>query len=515
MRTSIRLLTLLLICTFPAANLLAQDSPTFTYDIDVTQNADTFNVSLLLDRGLHKGKTIVYQFASTAPGTYQTMNIGRLVSDFQAFDSRGKALAVTHPEVNQFVIAQPHKVKRIQYKVAETFDTKLPEYPIYLMCGSSIERDHTLINAHTVMGYFEGYQKSKMMVRVIGPAAWTTGSAMNKIGAYYSADDFDHAVDSPILAGNLTYADTTIANTKVEIFTYSKNNQLVSETLLKNMSDMLDATRRYLVDLPVDRYTFLYHFEPNPPGITGAWEHSYSSEYVLGEGDPTPENIQHVTDIASHEFFHIVTPLNIHSEIVEHFNFVTPTPSVHLWLYEGVTEWASNILLYRGGVVSEEHYLQNSIAQKILVDEKYFNTTWSLKKLSDESFKGGEGAQQYGNIYFRGSLVAGLLDIRLLELSDGKKGLREVMLELIKKYGKGNPISEATFFDDLAAMTFPEIRPFFDQYILNANPLPHEEYLAKIGLRYSKDDSGKISVTKMETMTPQQEKLYKAWSKAL
>ena len=39
-----------------------------------------------------------------------------------------------------------------------------------------------------------------------------------------------------------------------------------------------------------------------------------------------------VTDMAAHEFFHIVTPLNIHSEIIEHFNFATPTPSQHLWL---------------------------------------------------------------------------------------------------------------------------------------------------------------------------------------
>ena len=88
-------------------------------------------------------------------------------------------------------------------------------------------------------------------------------------------------------------------------------------------------------------------------------------------------------------------------------------------------------------------------------------------------------------------------------------------MELVNKYGKGNPISEATFFDDFTAMTYPEIRSFFDQYILTVTPLPHAEYLMKIGLAYSKDEKGKISVTKMETMTPQQQKLYRAWSKKL
>ena len=494
--------------------VMSQELPTMSYQIDVTQNSDTFYVTLELDKKLEKTATI-YQFASTAPGTYQTMNIGRLVSNFKAFNSKGKELDVTKKSVNQFELSAPHKIKKITYQVAETFDTQLDEFPIYLMCGSSIEDNHSLINAHVVFGYFEGYQKSPIEISVVSPDSWMTGTALDQSDGSYFAEDFDHAVDSPILTGELSFADTTVADTKVEIFTFSQNGLYESKQLLSNMSDMLDATRKFLVNLPVDRYTFLYFFEPEPPGVTGAWEHSYSSEYVLIEREPTPENMKNVTDIASHEFFHIVTPLNIHSEIVESFNFVTPTPSVHLWMYEGVTEWASNILLYRGGVVSEEEYFQRSIARKILVSQRYFNPLWSLKKLSDESFKGGEGAQQYGNIYYKGSLVAGMLDIRLLELSDGAYGLREVMLSLIDKYGKGKPISENTFFDDLAEMTFPEIRTFMDDYVLSSEELPHKEYLAKIGLEFGTDDNGSITVSKMEEMSDQQKKLYEAWSRKL
>ena len=42
-----------------------------------------------------------------------------------------------------------------------------------------------------------------------------------------------------------------------------------------------------------------------------------------------------ISDIAAHEFFHVVTPLHIHSEIIENFDFETPVPSEHVWLYEG------------------------------------------------------------------------------------------------------------------------------------------------------------------------------------
>lgn len=500
-------LSLIAVLVFTVTTLAAQKLPEMRYTIDMTQSTDTFNITLYPGK-LKAADT--FQFASTAPGTYQTMNIGRLVSDFAAFDKKGKAIAVEQLSVNQYKISNSKKVHKLTYKVAETFDTNLPEYPIYPMAGSSLEEDHALINAHTILGYFHGLQKSPLSLTLKGRSGWEIGTALSADKGVYKATDYDHAVDSPILLGKLTKASTQIADTRVEIYTYSQNDKISSERLLESMSSMLQATKDFLIDLPVDRYTFLYHFATDTKGATGAWEHSYSSEYTLIENDfNTPEQVQRVTDIASHEFFHIVTPLNIHSEIVEEFNFVKPTPSVHLWLYEGVTEWASNILLYRAGELSLEEYLIGSVRQKMLVNQQVFNSDWSLKKLAEESFN-AEGSKQYGNIYFKGSLIGNLLDIRLLELSDGKMGLRELLLDLIEQYGKGKPVSEATFFDDLAAMTYPEIRQFFDDYVLDNKELPLVEYFAKIGISIE----GTI-VKKMEEMSPAQERLFAIWSKNL
>ncbi|MCE7990923.1 MAG: peptidase [Roseivirga sp.] len=502
-----RKLSLIAILVFMVNLLSAQKLPEMRYTIDMTQSTDTFNITLYPGK-LKEAST--FQFASTAPGTYQTMNIGRLVSGFAAFDKKGRAIEVEKLSVNQYKISNSKKVHKLSYQVAETFDTRLSEYPIYPMAGSSLEEDHALINAHTLLGYFHGFQKSPLSLTLKGRAGWEIGTALNADNGIYKATDYDHAVDSPILLGKLTKASTKIADTQVEIYTYSQNDKISSERLLESMSSMLQATKDFLIDLPVDRYTFLYHFAPDTRGATGAWEHSYSSEYTLIENDfNTPQQVQAVTDIASHEFFHIVTPLNIHSEIVEEFNFVKPTPSVHLWLYEGVTEWASNMLLYRAGELSLEEYLLGSVRQKILVNQQVFNSDWSLKKLAEESFN-AEGSKQYGNIYFKGSLIGNLLDIRLLELSDGKMGLRELLLDLIVEYGKGKPVSEATFFDDLAAMTYPEIREFFDDYVLDNKELPLAEYFAKVGIEIAGTE-----VKKIEEMTPQQQKLFEVWSKNL
>ena len=62
----------------------------------------------------------------------------------------------------------------------------------------------------------------------------------------------------------------------------------------------------------------------------------------------------------------------------------------------------------------------------------------------------------------RGALTAGLLDIRLLELSGGRQGLQDLILELAHRFGKRRAFPESTFVDTLVAMTSPEIRDFFD-----------------------------------------------------
>ena len=65
----------------------AQQSP-LGYAIDVTDRADDqFKVTAWVS-GL-TAENAVYQFAATAPGTYQVMDIGRFVRGFEAFDAAG------------------------------------------------------------------------------------------------------------------------------------------------------------------------------------------------------------------------------------------------------------------------------------------------------------------------------------------------------------------------------------------------------------------------------------------
>jgi predicted metalloprotease with PDZ domain len=160
----------------------------------------------------------------------------------------------------------------------------------------------------------------------------------------------------------------------------------------------------------------------------------------------------------------------------------------------------------RAGLKPLDAYF-TELVQKIGADQTQFDPTYPLEKLALTSY-GDEGQAQYGNIYMRGALVAGLLDIRLLELSNGEKDLQDVLLELMERYGKHRPFDDATFHQTLVEMTFPEIGDFIQRYVVAAEPLPIAEYYGKLGIDY---DAADPSFTVRENPTEEQARLRAAW----
>ncbi len=481
-------------------NLLVQISITFLvlfssiiysqekFIVRINTNDDLFHVDLFPDS--LSSTNNIYQFAATAPGTYEALDIGRFVKTFKAYDNDGNEIPTQNISTNQWKLTNPQKIKKIEYTIEDTWDSKNDSETIYQMCGSNIEPDNSLINGECVFGYFKGLQTHPIKIKIECPENWRTGTALKlDPDGYYEAPTYDYVVDSPILTGILSEDSIKVGNAAIKIFTYSKTGAIKSDTLISSIKDILQAESQFTNGLPVDHYTFLFHLGSFN---AGAWEHSYSSEYVLLENALDKLNLQNTRSIIAHEFFHVVTPLNIHSELVEKFNFVKPVMSRHLWLYEGTTEWAANILELRDSLISLEDYL-NVIRRKILIMQG-FNKNISLTELGVHSV---EMPDQYPDIYNKGAVVSGLLDIRLLELSKGTKGLREVINELSKKYGPKQSFSEENFFDEFVNMTYPEIKDFIKDYIEGTEDLPIKDYYQKLGIDYYESkglDSSKTSM---------------------
>lgn len=503
MKRLLRILPVLLFAAPAAAQL--------HYTVDLNDPAThTATVTLRVDSLARRDS--IFQFAATAPGTYQTMNIGRFVRGLRVTDARGRPVPARQVSTNAWVIGEPSRVRQVTWQVLDTWNTPVTEFPIYPMAGTAIEADHALLNAHAMLGFPLGMQGSRVTIAFRKPPGWAVETPLRAGVQGYEADSYDHAVDSPFLLGpTLTTSSLEVGGVPVRIAVYSPSQRITADELREAMRGTLTAAGQFLGRLPVDRYVFLFRFAPPRENqAMGAWEHSYSSEYVLRDVPYSPEVGEGVTDIAAHEFFHVVTPLNIHSEIIERFNFQTPVPSRHVWLYEGVTEWASEKMQLEGGIFPLEEYLAHVVG-KMRVDRARFDTTYSLQRLALTSYT-AEGARQYGNIYQRGAVIAGLLDIRLLQLSGGRHGLRDLVIDLARDYGPRRPFPEDSLYAIIAQRTSPEVLDFFTRYVDGAEHPPLREYYALLGIDLVEDANGLPQrLVPNPNATPEQLRMREAW----
>ena len=455
------------------------------YEIDVTNYQDDLFHVVVIPEEL-KVVNNIYNFPTTVPGTYSIQDFGRFVKSFKAVDKNGVEIPVEKISTNRWRISSVDDLHKIIYDVEDTFDAGLSENVIYPMEGTGIENDLILLNTFGVLGYFEGMQSEPIKLKIDYSSDWTIGTAMNLDNdGYYTAETYDRLADSPVLIGKLTTANIKVDNINVEVYVYSPDTAYTAKKILSLVDETLQSAGNYIGFSPVPRYDFLICFlsgetyQRNKLVSSGALEHSYSSLYVF----PLVGNMDNneLRNTMAHEFMHILTPLNLHSEIIEPFNFEVPTASEHIWLYEGVTEWSSDIMQLRSGLITYEEYFSR-ISEKLRVNDR-FDQNISLVKMSKEVYS-EEILNEFLNFYNRGAVTAALLDIRLLELSKGTRGLREVFLELLQRYGKHNPFPENKLFDIIVSMTYPEIEQFINDYIKGSKPLPYVEYMNMIGFKY-------------------------------
>lgn len=485
MKISLLILSLYLIISCSKESV-RQDysSPTVSYNIDVRYHSDdlfhvTVNASNL------NNNNDIYHFAATVPGTYQLLDFGRFVKKFIAFDKNGNKLDTEKLSVNDWRISSPEKLSKIEYDIEDSFDAVISEFPIPPMCGSGIENEFIAINTFAVLGYFEGLQSNPIQLKLEYNSDWEIGTALkkNEYGFYY-AENYDHLADSPILIGDLSIAETFVDDMSVQVYVYSPDTSVSASKILALAENVLQSASSFIGYSPVSQYKFLMclideeTIARNKLYGGGALEHSYSSLYVMSASS---NHLKYLESTMAHEFLHILTPLFLHSEIIHTFNFENPIPSQHIWLYESITEWASDIMQLRAGVIDMDRYME-IISGKLRRNDR-FDQSVSFKEIALTSYE-KSGFGNFLNFYEKGAVMASLLDLRILELSNGERGLQEVFLSLLKKYGKYKPFPENEFFNIFVQETYPEIKDFINSYIVGTEKLPYEEYYSKLGYNY-------------------------------
>lgn len=475
----------------------------YHYYVDLTKAENDKIKVTLTPPDISEDETL-FMFPSMVPGTYEVYDFGRFISNFTVIDKDGKTINTERMDRNTYKILSANTIKEISYEVDDTWDSDIKEKIVFEPAGTNIEAGKNfIINTHGFFGYFKNKLAAKFILEFNKPLQFYPSTSISNIICGTNKDilsiyNYHDLIDSPIMYCKPDTSSIKIGNSTILFSVYSSNGIINSNFISRNLSELLKAQASYLGgNLPIDKYAFLFYFTDKNPlsGSSGALEHSYSSLYFLPEAD-TVLLAQEIRDIAAHEFFHIVTPLSIHSKEIGEFDFNTPKMSKHLWLYEGLTEYAAHHMQVKTGLIEYDAFFD--VMLKKMKEAREYNDTLAFTKMSKDVLTIYKS--QYANVYQKGALIGMCLDVMLRYYSNGKYGTQDLMKDLSKQYGKTNSFNDDDLFNDIEKLSYKEIRFFLDTYVDGNKPLPFDEIFNLVGMNYtttkieSKITLGNISV---------------------
>ena len=439
---------------------------------------------------------VTYSIPKIVPGTYSIDDYGKYIEEFKAFDSKGIALIVTKTDDNTWNIKNAKSLAKITYLVNDTFDTEkgggFGQTDIFSPAGTNIDAGKNfMLNMHGFTGYFQDKKDLPYRVTVTHPETLWGATSMTDLDASATSDVFTtpryaELVENPIMYAKPDYTTFTVDGMEILIGVYSPSGKVTAESITPEMKTMMIAQKTFLGKInATKKYTVLLYLSsmiPTDAKGFGALEHPTATTVVLPEMMPREELVKSMKDVVSHEFFHIVTPLTIHSKEIHYFDYNSPKMSEHLWMYEGVTEYFANLFQINQGLIPEEEFYSR-MAEKIenangLNDTMPF-TTMSANVLT-EPYKA-----QYLNVYEKGALIGMCIDIIIREKSNGERGILDLMQKLSIEYGVAKPFDDADLFAKITSFTYPEIGAFLATYVSGSTPIPYQTYLAKVGVTKS------------------------------
>jgi len=436
---------------------------------------------------------VIYQIPKTVPGTYSSDNYGKYIEGFKAFDKKGNELETIKSDDNTWKITNGKTLSKVTYLVNDTYDTEtgrgFGKEEVFSPAGTNIlAGTNFMLNNHSFVGYFNGKTEIKYNLTISHPENLVGTTSLEDVNKSTTLDVFNVAryfdvTDNPIMYSKSDFVTFMVDGMEILFSVYSPNGVHTAKSLSADLEKMMRAQKAFLGKINNNKkYTILLYLsdmEKDDAKGFGALEHHTSTTVVFPEAMPAGMLGKQLIDVVSHEFFHIVTPLSIHSKEIQYFDYNNPKMSKHLWMYEGVTEYFANLFQINQGLIDEDEFYQRMVGK--IDNASKMNDTMSFTEMSanvlEKPYK-----DQYLNVYEKGALIGMCIDIIIREKSNGERGILDMMQKLSAEYGTNKPFDDEELFGKIVSITYPEVGAFLKTYVEGTTPINYDEFLAKVGV---------------------------------
>ncbi|MCA0445102.1 MAG: PDZ domain-containing protein [Bacteroidetes bacterium] len=434
----------------------------------------------------HGKSELDFVLPSWRPGRYAIQNYSRLVQEVSAFDDQNKPIPAKKINKDTWRIS-------ISKNQPVTFSYKF--YANILDAGSTLYNEEEIyFNGSNLFVYVDGFKHSPVSLTIDSPKDWKTATALkrNPDGSFVSAN-YDDFIDCPtIISPTIQHHVVTVRNIPFHIWIQGKTNGNIL-ALGESISKIAESQLEFWDGIvPFSEFHFLYHFVDyrNGHGV----EHATSTSMVLGPLTDMPDsnNFKSALGTTSHELFHAWNVKKLIPADLVPYDFTKEQYSDLFWFVEGFTSYFDLYLNYKAGILTEAELFADFANQFRIQELTPGNKITSLSESSFDSWLYGYASDGNRNkpisFYGKGEIVGFLMDLKIRSATNGKKQLRDVMLQLYREtVPSGKGYTKADLLRILKSVSGEDFQPFFTEYIDGVTPLPYEKLLAGFGLSLEKE----------------------------
>jgi len=437
------------------------------------------------------------QLASWRPGRYELGNFAKNVKNFTITETNNPLIFDKITKDRWKFSCNPNQPISIQYKY----------FANELNAGSTFLSDNQLyVNPVNCCAYIDGKQNEPFSLFLDIPSNYEIACGLEKNNNTLSGNSFDELADAPFICSPTLKHNSYQSNHTLFHIWFQGEVKPNWDKILNDFKKFTEKQIQKFGDFPVKEYHFLIQISPYRTyhGV----EHKTSTVIHLGPSiDIFGDVYSDLLGVSSHELYHTWNVKSIRPAEMFPYDFTKENYSELGYLCEGVTTYMGDLMLLKSGVFTLEEYLkemETQIQKHLDNDGRYH---YSVANSSFDTWLDGYVPGVPGrkvSIYTEGCLITFILDVKIIQNSNGKYSFDDVMRHLYENYYKQNKgVSKYDYKKTVEKFANEDLTEFWKKYIDGFEPLLpllHDTF-SILDLKLELNDNKKLSAEKLGLKT--------------
>jgi len=423
---------------------------------------------------------IELQLPSWRPGRYELGNFAKNIQQFKVINAKGEALSFKKTSKDSWSInTKGESVITVIYNY----------YAAELNAGSTWLDDKQLyINPINCLLYCEQKLEDPCHIEINVPFDYKLAGALKVVSTAINkeiktikamARDYHSLVDTPFICSNSLQHNMFVLDGVEFNIWFQGECKPDWAKLIGDFFIFINEQFLLFKSFPTERYHFLIQVLPFQ--FYHGVEHADSTVIAIGPAYNLMRKdlYDELLGVSSHELFHTWNVKNIRPKEMLPYKYNTENYATTGYIYEGLTTYYGDLMLYRSGIFSDADYFKTLTQQfqKHLDNHGRFN--YSVAQSSFDTWLDGyvPGVpNRKVSIYTEGCLLAFMADAQIRAQTNNNASLDNVLLALYNDFGKNNIGYTANDYQTIIEhVTGQNWNDFFNNYI--DGTLPYNDLL--------------------------------------